>query len=152
MPLDPTVLGRTYNLTDPYHVDRHKIREFATATGATHPTHHNLDAAHHHGHPDLVAPPTFPIVIVMATNQALLATLGVGHHQLIHSDQRFTHHRPIHAGDHLNCASIVDDITTRAGIQLLTTRADLTTTTGEPVSTAWTRLVVTPDPPTEPEN
>jgi acyl dehydratase len=161
MPLDTSVLGRTYRTAEPFAVGREKIREFATAVGAEHAAHYDPAAAAALGYPDLVAPPTFSILIVMVVNQGLLDVLGVPHRQIIHSDQRFTYRRPILAGDQLACVSTVEDVSAKAGLQFLMTRADLTSAgedpavatedpvvAGEdPVVTVWTRLVITPDNP-----
>jgi acyl dehydratase len=144
MPLDTSVLGRTYRTAEPFAVGREKIREFAMAIGAEHPAHFDPAAAAALGYPDLVAPPTFSILIVMVVNRALLDVVGVPHRQIIHSDQRFDYRRPIYAGDQLACVSTVDDVSAKAGLQFLVTRADLAAD-GEPVVTVWTRLVITPD-------
>ena len=63
MPLDPSFVGRTYPPTEPYQVGREKIREFAAAIGDANPAYPDPEAARALGHPDVVAPPTFPIVL-----------------------------------------------------------------------------------------
>ena len=65
MSLDPSFVGRSYPPTAPYQVGREKIREFATAIGATDPAHHDPAAARALGHPDVVAPPTFPVIVTI---------------------------------------------------------------------------------------
>ena len=61
--LDQSFVGRTYPPTEPYQVGREKIREFADAIGATDAAYHDPAAAAALGYPDVVAPPTFPVVL-----------------------------------------------------------------------------------------
>jgi acyl dehydratase len=144
MPLDPSFAGRTYPPSAPYQVGREKIREFAAAIGATDPLHHDPDAARAAGHPDVVAPPTFPVVLTMASSRVVVndPELGVDYSRVVHGDQRFAYHRPIVAGDELVCVNTIEEIMSRSGHDFLTTRTDVTTTAGEPVVSAWSKLVV----------
>ncbi|MEE6260344.1 MaoC family dehydratase N-terminal domain-containing protein [Plantactinospora sonchi] len=144
MSLDPSFVGRTYPPTAPYQVGREKIREFATAIGATDPAYHDPDAAKALGHADVVAPPTFPIAITMAASRQIVddPQLGIDYSRVVHGDQRFQYVRPVVAGDELVCVNTVDEITTRGGHGFLTTRTEVSTTAGEPVVTVWSKLVV----------
>jgi hypothetical protein len=63
MALDPSFIGRTYPPTAPYEVGREKIREFAEAVGDSNPVYLDAEAAKALGHPDVIAPPTFPFVL-----------------------------------------------------------------------------------------
>jgi acyl dehydratase len=145
MPLDPSFVGRSYPPTAPYQVGREKIREFATAIGATDPAHHDPEAARALGYPDVVAPPTFPIVVTMAAGNAIVADLGIDYSRVVHGDQRFAYTRPVVAGDELVCVSSIEEIFSRGGHDFVTSRSEVTTTAGEPVVTAWSRLVVRGD-------
>ncbi|ASW53515.1 MaoC family dehydratase N-terminal domain-containing protein [Plantactinospora sp. KBS50] len=144
MPLDPSYVGRSYPPTAPYQVGREKIREFATAIGATDEAHHDVDAARALGHADLVAPPTFPIVISMASGNQVFTDpeLGLDYSRVVHGDQRFVYARPIVAGDELVCVSGIEEITSRGGHDFLTTRSELSTVSGEPVVSVWSKMVV----------
>ncbi|WP_433387843.1 FAS1-like dehydratase domain-containing protein [Micromonospora sp. KLBMP9576] len=144
MSLDPSFVGRSYPPTAPYQVGREKIREFATAIGATDPAHHDPVAARALGHPDVVAPPTFPIVLTMAANQQIIddPALGVDYSRVVHGDQRFAYTRAVVAGDELVCVSVIDDVSSRGGHGFLTTRTEVATAAGEPVVTVWSKLVV----------
>ncbi|SRR6266487_1206467 len=144
MPLDPSFVGRTYPPTPPYEVGREKIREFANAVGATDPAHRDLAAARAQGHPDLLAPPTFPIVVTMAAGNQIIQdpALGVDYSRVVHGDQRFRYTRPVYAGDRLTCVCTLEELTSRGGHDFVTTRVDVATADGEPVVTAWSRLVV----------
>jgi acyl dehydratase len=144
MPLDPSYTGRTYPPTTPYLVGREKIREFATAIGADDAAYHDPEAARALGHPDLVAPPTFPIVLTAATTHQLIDDPGLGldFSRVVHADERFSYARPVVAGDELVCVNTIEDISSRGGHDFLATRAEVTTTAGVPVLTAYARLVV----------
>ncbi|HEX6498971.1 MAG TPA: MaoC family dehydratase N-terminal domain-containing protein [Micromonosporaceae bacterium] len=144
MPLDQSFVGRSYPPSDVYEVGLEKIREFATAVGATHPVYHDRDAARAAGYPDVIAPPTFPVVL-WARFAAVVTddpALGVDYSRVVHGDQRFGYTRPVHAGDRLVCVTTIEAITTRAGHDFLTTRTDMSTEDGEPVVSTWSRLVV----------
>jgi len=144
MPLDPSFAGRSYPPTPPYQVGREKIREFATAIGATEAAHHDPAAARALGHPDVVAPPTFPVVLTWAANRHLIEDreLGLDFSRVVHGDQRFVYTRPVVAGDELVCVNTVEAITSRGGHDFLTTRTDVSTVAGEPVVSVWAKLVV----------
>ncbi|SCE96389.1 Acyl dehydratase [Micromonospora matsumotoense] len=144
MSLDPSFVGRTYPPTAPYQVGREKIREFATAIGATEPAYHDSAAARALGHPDVVAPPTFPVLITMAASQQIVddPALGVDYSRVVHGDQRFAYTRPVVAGDELVCVNTIEEISNRGGHAFLTTRTDVTTSAGEPVVAVWSKLVV----------
>jgi acyl dehydratase len=143
MPLDQSFVGRNWPPTAPYLVGREKIREFAAAIGATDPEYHDPEAARAIGYPDVVAPPTFPIVVTMAASRQVIADpdLGMDYSRVVHGDQRFAYTRPVVAGDALVCVNTVEEITQRGGHDFITTRTDVTTDTGEPVVTAWSKLV-----------
>jgi len=143
MPLDQSFVGRTYPPTEPYDVGREKIREFARAIGATDAEYHDAEAARAHGYADVIAPPTFPIVVTMGSIDQVKDDPGLGldYRRVVHGDQRFAYLRPVVAGDRLVCRNTIEEITARGGHDFLTTRTDVTTESGEPVLTAWMRLV-----------
>ncbi|MEA2462216.1 MAG: hypothetical protein QOH90_2393, partial [Actinomycetota bacterium] len=129
MPLDPSFAGRTYPVTKPYEVSREKIREFATAVGASDRAHRDPDAARAMGHPDIVAPPTFPIVLSMDAGSQIIddPVLGIDYSRAVHGEQRFAYTRPVYAGDRLICACTLEEITSRGGHDFVTTRTEVTT-------------------------
>ncbi len=65
--------------------------------------------------------------------------------RVVHADERFTHHRPIVAGDVIETVIHVENIVQRAGISMVTTRAELTDADGEPVATVRSTLAVRED-------
>ncbi len=144
MPLDQSFIGREYPPTEPYEVGREKIREFARAIKDDSPLHRDVEAAKSAGYPDVIAPPTFAVILSMAAQDQIVEDdqLGVDYSRVVHGQQDFVHHRPIRAGDRLLTVAHVDDIKTRAGNDFLTIRVEITTTDGEQVCTATSMLVV----------
>jgi len=143
MPLDQSFAGRSYPPTTPYLVGREKIREFATAIDDANPAYRDVEAARALGHPDLVAPPTFAIVLSLpAAHQVVLdPALGLDYSRVVHGEQRFELSRPIYAGDELTVVATVEKIRSVAGNDIITTRGDIATTAGEPVGVAYCTLV-----------
>ncbi len=143
MPLDQSFVGRKYPPTPPYEVSREKIREFADAIGDPHPAYRDPEAARALGHPDVIAPPTFGIVLSMRAGLQVVADpeLGLDYSRVVHGEQRFAHSRPIRAGDRLVATTTIDAVRSVAGNDLLTTRVDVTTEDGEAVCSATSMLV-----------
>jgi acyl dehydratase len=143
MALDPELVGRSYPPSAVYEVGRGKIAEFATAIGADDPVHHDLAAARAGGYPDVIAPPTFAIVLTLEAANVVLGDpqVSLDYSRVVHGEQRFTHHRPIRAGDRLVATTSIEAVRTVAGNDMLTTRVDVTTEDGEPVCSATSMLV-----------
>jgi acyl dehydratase len=141
--LDQSFVGRTYPPTPPYEVGREKIREFAEAIGDANPAYRDPEAARALGHPDVIAPPTFGIVLSMTAGRQVIADpeLGLDYSRVVHGEQRFVITRPIRAGDRLTVTMTVENIRTAAGNDMITTRGDVQTVDGEPVFTAYSTLV-----------
>jgi acyl dehydratase len=139
--------GRVYPDTEPYLVGREKVREFARAVGSTDPLSLDPAAAVAAGFPDVVAPPTFPVVVQDHTLAQLLAdeTAGVDFSRVVHGDQRFRFSRPIVAGDLLTAAMTVTDVKTLAGNVLVTAETAVRDAAGEHVVTAISALVIRGD-------
>src|SRR5512143_3923364 len=144
MPLNQSYVGHTYPKAAPYQVGREKIREFAGAIGATDPLYHDPDAARAAGYPDVIAPPTFPIVVTFSATRSMVDDPGLGldYHRVVHGDQRFAYTRPVTAGDVLTCETTIEEIVSRGGHDFLTSRTEVRAAGGEPVVTAWSKLVV----------
>ena len=139
--------GRAYPPTATYAVGREHLRDFARAVGATHPAHHDADAARALGHPDVVAAPTFAVVVAQRAEAQLIADpeAGIDFSRVVHAEERFTLHRPIHAGDALVTVLHVDAVTERAGLAMVTTRCEVSTDDGAPVATVVCTLAVRGD-------
>ena len=143
MALDAGLVGRSYPPSAVYEVGREKIAEFAAAIGETDPVHRDADAARAAGHPDVIAPPTFAIVLTLSAAGVVVEDpdVDLDYSRVVHGEQRFTHHRPIRAGDRLVATAAIDAVKTVAGNDMLTTRVDLATEDGEPVCTTRSMLV-----------
>jgi acyl dehydratase len=144
MSVNVTYLGRVFTGTPAYEVSRVKIAEFAAAAHANHPSHVDVEAARAMGYPDVVAPPTFAVVIAQRAEAEYITDpeASIDFSRVVHADERFTHHRPIHAGDVLSAAVHVDTLTERAGISMVGTRVEITDATGAPVATVRSTLAV----------
>ncbi|MGH3588268.1 MAG: FAS1-like dehydratase domain-containing protein [Pseudonocardiaceae bacterium] len=144
MALDPSFVGRSYPSAGTYQVGREKIREFAEAIGDDNRVYWDPAAARACGYPDVIAPPTFAIILSLRAQQALIddPDLGLDYGRMVHGDQSFTHHRPIRAGDELAATVHVDGIRTMGGNDLLTVRCEITDSAGQPVTTSRSMLVI----------
>jgi acyl dehydratase len=144
MPLDPSFVGRAYPPTAPYEVGREKIREFADAVKDPNPAYREPDAARALGYDDVIAPPTFAIVMTLPAGHQVIddPEIGVDYSRVVHGEQRFVHARPIRAGDVLQVVVTIAEIRAAGGNDLVTTRAEVSTVHGEDVLTAFGTLVV----------
>ena len=148
MPVNVTFAGREYPPTPEYEVGREKLREFAEAVGATHASYLDPAAARALGYPDVIAPPTFAVVVAQRAEQQLIAdpAAGIDFSRVVHAEERFTHHRPIHAGDRLVTVLHVESIVERGGLAMVTTRAEITAADdGAPVATVRSTIAVRGD-------
>src|ERR1017187_6904963 len=133
MAINRDYIGKTYPSSEPYEVSRVKIAEFANAIGDHNPVFHDRAAAQAAGHPDVIAPPTFAIVISMTSTGRAVADpgLGLNYAMVVHGEQRFEYSRQIHAGDVLTSEVTISDIKQAGRNTLLTTRTDTNTVAGE---------------------
>lgn len=147
MPVNPELAGRVFPPVAPYLVGREKIREFARAVFSENPVNHDPDAAKAAGYPDLVAPPTFPIVVQERTLAQLLAEpdADIDFARVVHGDQRFTYTRPIVAGDELTATLTVSSVKSLGGHSMVTSESAIVDATGAHVVTAISTLVVRGD-------
>jgi acyl dehydratase len=144
---EPGVLnavGRTYPPTRPYEVGREHIRSFARSIGDDSPIYRDVEAARAVGHPDVLAPPTFPVVFTQQAAEQVTADpeLGIDFSRVVHSGQRFVYRRPIRAGDQLSCVVVIEDAKTLAGNLSLTLCTEVRDADGDEVLTEWSTLVV----------
>ena len=136
--------GRSYPPTPPYFVGREKIREFAQAVGALDVVHVDREQARARGYRDVIAPPTFAVLIAQKCDRQFIADpeAGIDFSRLVHGEQRFVHHRPITAGDEIVGVLTVDSVKEVGGNAMVITRSELSTTGGEPVCTATSTVVI----------
>jgi acyl dehydratase len=144
VPVNPAIQGRAYPPTEPYLVGREKVREFARAVFATNPINLDPEAARAAGHADVVAPPTFPIVVQERTLAQLLGDpdAGIDFGRVVHGDQRFEYSRPIVAGDELTAQLTVTEVKTLGGNSMVTAATAISDASGKHVVTTTSTLVV----------
>lgn len=145
--MNPELQGRAFPPTAPYLVGREKVREFARAVFATDPINLDVDAARAAGHADVVAPPTFPVVVQEQTLAQLLAEpdAGIDFSRVVHGNQQFTYSRPIVAGDVLVASLTVSSVKTLGAHAMVTAESRISDESGEHVVTAISTLVVRGD-------
>jgi len=144
VPVNPELLGRAFPPTAPYLVGREKVREFARAVFADAPQHHDPEAARALGYPDIVAPPTFAMVVQDLTLQQLLAEpdAGIALERTIHAQQSFRYSRPIVAGDELTGRLRVTGLRAMGQGAMVTSEAEISAADGSHVVTATSVLLI----------
>ena len=144
MPVNPDLVGRVFAPTAPYLVGREKVREFARAVLATSPLNHDPEAARAAGFADVIAPPTFPVVVQEATLAQLLAEPdgGIDFTRVVHGAQQFSYTRPVVAGDELTATLAVTSVKTLGGNSMVTAESTIVDAGGAHVVTATSTLVV----------
>ena len=130
MPVDQSLVGRTFPPTAPYDVTEDSLAAFAAATGTP----------YFAGGP---GPATYPIVVAFGAMQELMVdpTVGIELHHVVHGDQRFAHERPVVAGDRLRAELTVDGLRQIGGADIISTTSAITDADGALVCTARATLV-----------
>ena len=143
MPVNPELVERDFPPTAPYLVGREKVREFARAVFADDPQHIDPSAAQALGYKDVVAPPTFAIVVTDATLQQLLGEpdSGIVLKNVLHAEQKFRYSRPIVAGDALTAKLSVTGIRAMGAASMVTSESEITDAAGDHVVTATSVLL-----------
>ena len=145
MALNPAVAGKVYPPAPVYEVGREKIAEFARSIGSDHPAHTDPEAARALGHPDVIAPPTFAVIVAQRAEAALMndPEAGIDFSRLVHGEEKFVHHRPIVAGDRLVATLHIDSARLAGGHGMVTSRAEIADADGgAPVSTVVSTVVI----------
>ena len=144
MPVNAELAGRSYPAAPPYLVGREKVREFARAVLATSALNFDQEAARAAGYSDVIAPPTFAVVVQEHTLAQLLGDpdAGIDFSRVVHGDQRFTFTRPIVAGDELTATLTVTSVKTLGGHSMVTAESSVVDAAGAHVVTAISTLVV----------
>ncbi|MCU1557064.1 MAG: hypothetical protein JWN09_1059 [Microbacteriaceae bacterium] len=147
MSVNPELQGRVFPPTEPYLVGREKIREFSRSVFATNPVNMDVVAARAAGHADVVAPPTFAVVVQEFTLHQLLSEpdAGIDFSRVVHGDQRFSFTRPIVAGDELTATLTIASIKSLGGHSMVTAESSIVDAEGAHVVTAISTLVVRGD-------
>jgi acyl dehydratase len=147
MPVNPAFIGRIYRSDRPYVVERTVLREFAAATGlteATAPACFDPAAARRLGYADVVAAPTFAVVIAQRAEAQYIQDpqAGIDFKRVVHAEESFRHHRPIVAGDRITTQLTVTAVAERRGITTVKTTAELHDAARSPVATVISALAV----------
>ncbi len=142
MPLNANLVGKEYpGIT--YEVGREKIREFAAAVGETSSVYLDPEAAKHAGHPEQVAPLTFPTVLHLKSGPQVIADpeLGLNYALVVHGTQEFEYRRPVYANDVLTATPRIASIQSKGPHEFLTIETTMTDATGEVVVIARATLI-----------
>jgi acyl dehydratase len=141
--LNTDFVGRVYGPGEPYEVSRVKIADFADAIGEPSELCRNAEAARQAGYPDVIAPPTFAVVLSMASARVVNDDPGLGldYSMVVHGEQSFAHSRPLHAGDMVVATTTIESIKAVGALSMMVTSTALSTTDGEHVCTARSTLV-----------
>jgi len=127
MPVDQSLVGRTFPPTGVLEVTEERIREFAEATGGS-----------YDGGP---APATFPIVLAFEAMNAFLEAESLDLHRIVHGEQRFAYERPIVPGDRLTATLTVASLRQIGGNDIIGTTSEVTDESGALVCSASATLV-----------
>jgi hypothetical protein len=127
MPIDQSLVGRSFPPTRPFTVSDEGIREFVTATGGSYA-----------GGP---APATYPIVLAFQAMNAFLEAEEVDLYRIVHGEQRFAYQRPIRPGDVLTATLTVASLRQIGGADIVGTTSLVTDETGAEVCTGIATLV-----------
>ncbi|HEX2822590.1 MAG TPA: MaoC family dehydratase N-terminal domain-containing protein [Streptosporangiaceae bacterium] len=143
MAINADYAGRTFEPTEPYEVSRVKIAEFADAVGEPSPLCRDRAAAQAAGYPDVIAPPTFAILLSQASSAKITFDpgLGVNYAMVLHGEQSFAHARPLHAGDVVVAQSTIESIRQVRNLTTLSTVTEIRTVDGEHVCTVRSTLI-----------
>jgi acyl dehydratase len=102
-------------------VEKGFLQFFAKATGETDPVYFDEKAARAAGHPALPMPPTYLFSLALSAPAKLGDLfdrengLGVDMARVLHGEQSFTYHKPVHAGDRLTLVTTTSDIYAKKG-------------------------------------
>ena len=127
MPIDQSLVGRSFPPTRPFEVTEDRVRSFAEATGAS-----------YDGGP---APATFPIVLAFGAMNAFLEAEQLDLYRIVHGEQRFAYERPVVPGDVLTATLSVASLRQIAGNDIIGTTSEVTDASGARVCSTSATLV-----------
>ena len=150
--LDHSYIGRKLPLIR-YQVDASKIRELAMAIGDDNPLFMDRAAAQAAGHPDIVAPLTFPTLFRFwggtaagAETRSLLQQMGANVLRILHGEEEYEYFSLLQPGDDITGELEILSIDRKEGISgvmdMVKTRATYRRQTGEVVVIARATMVV----------
>jgi acyl dehydratase len=144
MALNQDFVGRVHGPTDVYEVSREKIRDYAIATGDLQPAYLNRQAATALGYADVIAPPSFAVMLFFRFGGWPLYDPAFGKNRqpvCVHRAQRVTHTRPIVAGDRLVQTTTVNDMTVLGPHEQWVMTHDITDDAGDHVCTVVNTII-----------
>ena len=127
MPVDASLVGRTFPSTRAYVVAEPHLRAFAEAVSAPYDGE--------------TAPPTYPIVLAFEAMNAFLQAERIDLSRIVHGDQKFAYQRPIVVGDVLTATLTVASLRQIAGNDIIGTTSEITDATGALVCSTSATLV-----------
>jgi acyl dehydratase len=127
VPVDQSLVGRSFPPTAPFEVTEDRVRRFADATGTVY------DGG--------AAPATFPIVMAFEAMNAFLEAEALDLFRIVHGEQRFTYERPIVAGDVLTATLSVASLRQISGNDIIGTSSEITDSSGALVCASTATLV-----------
>src|SRR3954453_1783274 len=127
MPIDQSLVGRSFPPTRPYAVSEENIGAFVIATGGEYA-----------GGP---APATFPIVVAFDAMNDFLEAEQVDLHRIVHGEQRFAYLRPVEPGDVLTATLTVAGLRQIGGADIIATSSLITDASGAEVCTGIATIV-----------
>ena len=127
MPVDQSLVGRSFPPTAPYEVTEEKVREFAAAVGSS-----------YDGGP---APATFPIVLAFDAMNAFLAAEALDLFRIVHGEQKFAYERPVLPGDVLTATLTVVSLRQIGGNDIIGTASEVSDGAGALVCSTSATLV-----------
>jgi acyl dehydratase len=127
MPVDQSLVGKTFPPSRPYAVSEDNIREFVAATGGT-----------YSGGP---APATFPIVLAFDAMNAFLEAEAIDLFRIVHGAQDLAYERPVVPGDVLTATLTVATLRQIAGNDIIGTSSAITDASGALVCSTSATLV-----------
>jgi acyl dehydratase len=153
MALNHDFTGRVQEPPGIYEVSREKIRDYALATGDARPAYLDPEAAKALGYPDVIAPPSFAVLLFFRFGGWPLYDPEFGKRKepvCVHRAQQVIHRRPIQAGDRLVQTTRVDDMAVLGAHEQWTMTHTIDTVDGEHVctvvNTILSRGTAEPDP------
>ncbi len=104
-------------------IERDRIRFFAKVLGYNSPIYHDTRAAQAAGYPDLLAPPSFLMVVEALAEEERRRTeqqswydfVGCDMRYLLHGNEAYSYHGQIYAGDALSLETAVSGFEDKKG-------------------------------------
>ena len=127
MPIDQSLVGRTFPPTQPHQVTEDHVRAFAEATGST--------------YAGGAAPATYPIVLAFDAMNAFLEAEQVDLFRIVHGEQKFSYTRAVLPGDVLSATLTVATLRQIGGADIIGTTSEITDVMGARVCLTSATLV-----------